>query len=425
MLRNIYSKLKSKIALDDPTSKKEASRRNFLSIGTMGLVGSLFFKIQPFYSKSKFKNFFDTNTLPGKDPELIILNDRPINAEAPPHLLVDRITPGDKFFVRNNGIPPQKENINTETWTLTVEGESALSEKSYSIADLKSKFKSHSYQLTLECGGNGRKEFNPPAKGNQWGLGAVACASWTGIRLKDLLADVGVKNDAVYVAFYGKDTHLSGDPNKVPISRGIPMNKAMEDEVLIAWEMNGQPIPHLNGYPLRLVVGGWPGSCSGKWLSKLVVRNKIHDGPKMGGQAYRVPCDPVAPGTKVPDDKMCIIESMPVKSLITYPKTGAMISLNRKLEIKGHAWAGDLEVSKMEWSIDFGSTWSSCSLTRPVNKTAWQQFSATITFPKKGYFEVWARATDSNGLNQPMILPGWNPKGYLNNACHRIAVKVE
>ncbi len=122
---------------------------------------------------------------------------------------------------------------------------------------------------------------------------------------------------------------------------------------------------------------------------------------------------------------MCIIESMPVKSLITYPKSGAMIDQGKKLDIRGHAWAGELEVTKMEYSIDFGATWKECPIEKPVNRLAWQHFSASVDFPKKGYYEVWAKATNSKGTSQPMILPGWNPKGYLNNACHRIAIKVK
>jgi hypothetical protein len=145
----------------------------------------------------------------------------------------------------------------------------------------------------------------------------------------------------------------------------------------------------------------------------------------MTGDAYRVPCEPVAPGEKVKDEDMCIIESMPVKSLITYPKSGAMLDLGKKLNIRGHAWAGELEVTKMEYSIDFGSSWTDCPVESAANRLAWQHFSASISFPKKGYYEIWARATDSQGTRQPMLLPGWNPKGYLNNACHRIAIKVK
>ena len=361
--------------------------------------------------------------LEGKSDQLIILNDKPINAETPAHLLDDPLTPNDLFFVRNNGIPPVDIDVNS--WTLTIEGESAKQKKTYTIKELKTKFKQHTYNLTLECGGNGRSEFYPPAKGNQWSTGAVGCASWTGVRLADVLKDVGMKSNAVYIGYYGKDTHLTGDPKKVPISRGIPIEKALEDESLIAWSMNGTDIPILNGYPLRLVVGGFPASVSGKWLSKIVIRDRVHDGQKMKAPAYRVPCKPVAPGTKVKDEDMCIIENMPVKSLISYPKTGAMIKYGDKLLVRGKSWTSAEKVKKVEVSIDFGETWIDCQLEESANKFAWQPFSAEIEFPQQGYYEVWARATDSNGKKQPMILPGWNPKGYLNNACHRIAVKVQ
>lgn len=357
-----------------------------------------------------------------KHKDMIVLNDKPWNIESAAHLLDDKITPNSAMFIRNNGRIP--ENIDASNWVLTIDGESIKQPKSYSLSDLKTKFKQHTYQLTLECGGNGRSEYDPPAKGNQWSVGAVHCASWTGVRLKDILNDVGMKDDAVYIAYHSADTHLSGDPSKEPISRGCPVSKAMEEETLLAFQMNGKDIPLAHGYPLRLVAGGWPASVSGKWVNRISVRDIVHDGPKMTGTAYRVPCKSVAPGEKVKDEDMCIIESMPVKSLITYPKTGAMIKKDKTLSIRGHAWAGDFEVSKMEYSIDFGATWETCTLDKPSNRLAWQHFSADIKFPKTGYYEVWARATDSNGVSQPMVVPGWNPKGYLNNACHRIAVKV-
>ena len=357
-----------------------------------------------------------------KNNEMVVLNDKPWNIEAKAHLLDDKVTPNSSMFIRNNGKIP--ENINADNWKLVINGESVKQQKTYTLQELKSKFKHYTYQLTLECGGNGRSEFNPPAKGNQWTVGAVHCASWTGIRLRDLLEDVGIKSDAVYIAYHSADTHLSGDPSKEPISRGCPISKAMQEETLLAFQMNGKDIPLAHGYPLRLVAGGWPASVSGKWVNTISVRNIVHDGPKMTGTAYRVPCKNVAPGEKVEDKDMCIIESMPVKSLITYPKSGAMIKKNKSLNIRGHAWAGELEVSKLEYSIDFGATWQECELEKPTNRLAWQHFSATIQFPKIGYYEVWAKATDSNGVAQPMVVPGWNPKGYLNNACHRIAVKV-
>ena len=163
---------------------------------------------------------------------------------------------------------------------------------------------------------------------------------------------------------------------------------------------------------------------SGKWLKKIVVRDRVHDGPKMTGTSYRVPCEPVAPGSVVPDEDMCIIESMPVKSLITFPESGIQHPLGDELTVRGHAWAGDLAVRKVEISIDFGATWLKAKLRTPVNRLAWQHWHATLEFPQPGYFEVWAQATDDAGRSQPMVLPGWNPKGYLNNACHRIAVQT-
>ena len=361
--------------------------------------------------------------IPGKDG-LIVLNDKPINAETPPHLLDDDITPANRFFIRNNGIPPAHEEIDLSTWTLEISGESCQNPATFSLEQLKQQFKHYTYQLQLECGGNGRSEYNPPAKGNQWSIGAIGCAQWTGVRLKDVLTFCGLKTDAVYIGYYGADTHLSGDPNQIPISRGVPMAKALEDEALIAWAMNGENIPLHNGYPLRLVIAGWPASTSGKWLTRIVIRNQVHDGPKMAGQSYRVPCNTVAPGTRVPDEDMCIIESMPVKSIVTFPQSGITHELGKPLAVRGHAWAGDLEVNELYISNDFGMTWKKADLKPPVNRLAWQRWNATVEFPKTGYYEVWARAVDSQGRSQPMVLPGWNPKGYLNNACHRIAIQV-
>ena len=117
--------------------------------------------------------------------------------------------------------------------------------------------------------------------------------------MSDVLKYAGIKEDAVYVAYEGKDTHLSGDPAKKPISRGVPLYKALENESLLVWDMNGEPLPLIHGAPLRMICSGWPASVSGKWLSKILIRDQIHDGPKMNGQSYRVPCKPVAPGTKV------------------------------------------------------------------------------------------------------------------------------
>lgn len=351
-----------------------------------------------------------------------VLNDRPLNMETPAHLLNDEITPADRLFVRNNGLMPL--DADETAWTLHFDGESVRSPVSFTLEQLKSEFEIVSLQMTLECGGNGRSEFDPPAAGNQWTTGAVGCPKWTGVRLKEVLDRVGIEESAVYIGYYGSDRHLSGISGKSAISRGVPIHKALEPETLLAFAMNDAPIPLAHGYPLRLVVGGWPGSVCGKWLNRISVRDRVHDGAKMTGNAYRVPCEPVARGSQVPDDAMCIIESMPVKSLITTPQSGAVVTQGEALMTGGFAWAGDHAVASVALSIDFGATWQSAQLASPSNRFAWQRFEHALVFPKTGYFEVWVKATDAQGRSQPMVVPGWNPKGYLNNACHRIAVQV-
>ena len=357
--------------------------------------------------------------LKGKEG-LIVLNDRPINAEPPAHLLDDEFTPKENHFVRNNGLPP-KQIIKANQWTFSVEGEVQKSME-FSLGDLKNKFKHHTYALQMECGGNGRAGYNPPAKGNQWKFGAVGCSKYKGVRLGDVLKATGIKQSAVYTGYYGADLHLSGNPELVSISRGTPIAKALNDYTLIAWEMNGEPLPPLHGFPLRVVSPGWPGSTSQKWLKKIVVRDRVHDGKKM--DRYRIPKYPVKPGARVALEDMVIIESMPVKSLITNPKTGTRIQQGNKLKIRGHAWAGDRFVKMVHISIDFGQTWQQTKLNGPVNPYAWQSWITTIKFPTQGYYEVWVRATDSDGVMQPMVVPGWNPSGYVNNAMHRIAITV-
>jgi DMSO/TMAO reductase YedYZ molybdopterin-dependent catalytic subunit len=408
----------------DPASRRGFLRKSGLLAMSTALGASIPFadKMPGGLIPAALANTDQPFKIAGKDRGLVVLNDRPLSVETPPHLLDDLITPADKIFIRNNGVPPV--NVDSATWVLNIGGESVESNVQFSLEQLKKEFKHYTYQLTIECAGNGRHEFNPPAKGTQWTTGAIACPEWTGVRLSDVLKKAGIKDDAVYVGFYGRDTHLSGNPDRVPISRGIPMHKALDKKTLIAWAVNGEDIPLMNGYPLRLVCGGWPASTSGKWLEKIVVRNKIHDGEKMQGDSYKVPCHPIAPGAKVLEKEMCIIESMPVKSLITFPQSGLLIKLGQQLLVRGHAWAGDLKVSAMEVSIDFGVSWQPCILKQPKNRLAWQHWSAKCDFPEKGYYEVWARAKDSSGNKQPMVIPGWNPKGYLNNACHRIAVKV-
>ena len=355
--------------------------------------------------------------LTGKDG-LTLLNDRPVNAETPPELLDDPITPTNRHFIRNNGIPP--EDVDPTTWTLTIDG-FVDNPMTLTIQELKEQFEVVTLALAVECGGNGRAFFDPPAKGNQWTYGAVACSEWTGVRLRDVLNKAGVQSNAVYTAHYGADTHLSGDPDKIPISRGVPIAKAMVETSLIAFEMNGAPLHPMNGAPLRLVYPGWPGSCSHKWVQRIWIRDQVHDGPKMTGTSYRVPAYPVAPGTKVPKKDFVIIERMPVKSLVTFPANDS--DLGMETQVRGHAWSGDRKIDRVDVSIDFGATWMQAELDAPVNKDAWQHWRLNVKFPVAGYYEVWARATDSEGEMQPFAID-WNPKGYLNNSMHRVGVRV-
>ncbi|SIO54467.1 DMSO/TMAO reductase YedYZ, molybdopterin-dependent catalytic subunit [Rhodovulum sp. ES.010] len=351
---------------------------------------------------------------------LTLLNDRPINAETPAHLLDDKVTPANRLFIRNNGrVPEHALAMDASGWTLTVDGEvdQALD---LTLDQLESDFEVITRQLTLECGGNGRAFFVPGASGNQWTTGAVGCPEWTGVRLRDVLNAAGVRDTAVYTGHFGTDPHLSGDPEKLPISRGIPIAKALEEDALIAWAMNGEPLPAIHGFPLRLVVPGYPGSASQKWLTRIRVRDQVHDGPKMGGYSYRLPAYPVAPGTEVPESDMVVMETMPVKSLITSPATRAQVD-GLTLDIRGHAWA-DGDVAAVHVSHDFGQTWAEANLEAPANRYAWQHFSATVDLPQAGYYEIWSRATDTQGRTQPVTTPGWNPRGYGNNMVHRIAV---
>ena len=353
--------------------------------------------------------------------ELTILNDRPINAETPPHLLDDLITPTKRHFVRNNGTIPNLSKEEIKNWSLSIEG-NVQKTKNYSINDLKNKFEVVTKALQLECGGNGRAFFKPPASGNQWSYGAISCSEWTGVKLADVIKASGIKRSTIYTGHFGADIHLSGDETISPLSRGVPINKALDENNIIAFAMNGKNIPIIHGAPLRLICPGWPGSTSQKWLNKIELLDHVHDGTKMTGKSYKVPKLPVKPGSKVAINDLKIIESMPIKSLITFPKTGLQLN-SLSLNVRGHAWAGDKRVKDVKISIDYGATWIEANLRNPVNTYAWQNWDLKINFPSKGYFEIWSKASDEQNISQPLDI-SWNPKGYLNNTVHRIYVNI-
>lgn len=361
---------------------------------------------------------------PGKDKGLVLLGDRPLVAETPESLLNDDTTPTARFFIRNNGQIPD-ESKQADAWSLKIEGE-VDRPLTLSLAELKSRFTPQTMRMVMECGGNGRSSFQPSARGNQWTNGGAGCAEWTGVKFADVLKAAGLKETAKFTGHYGADPHLSGDTTKDAISRGMPIDKALEPHTMIVWAMNGEPLPHIHGGPLRLIVPGWPGSLSSKWLTRVLVRKDPHDGQGMGGTSYRVPTVPIVPGSNV-DGKTNFTDmtSMPTRSIITAPANGARLAAGTKqLPLRGAAWAGDHEVQRVEVSFDAGQRWQPMEMAKPKNRYDWVRWTGTLTLPSDGYFELWVRATDSRGIAQPHVATNWNPQGYGANPFHRIAVLV-
>lgn len=361
---------------------------------------------------------------PGKDNGLILLQDRPLVAETPEHMLDDATTPISKFFVRNNGQIPD-EVANPDAHAFTIEGEVNQALR-LTVGELKSRYRAVTYRMQMECGGNGRSFFQPPTRGNQWGNGAIGVAEWTGVPLRDVLRAAGLKSSALFTGHFGFDPHLSGTPGQVAISRGMPIAKAMERHTIVAFAMNGQPIPHIHGGPVRLIVPGWPGSLSAKWLNRVLVRATPHDGPGMGGTSYRVPTIPIVPGTNV-DGRTNFrdMDSMPVRGVLTSHANGARLPAGtRSLDIRGAAWAGELDVQRVHVSTNFGQTWRTMRLAELKNKYDWRRWSGRIAFPTDGYYEIWVRAQSANGVYQPHAPANWNPQGYEANSFHRVAVLI-
>jgi sulfite oxidase len=359
---------------------------------------------------------------PGKSDKLVVLGDRPLVAETPEHLLDDDTTPVDKFFIRNNGQIPEAAK-DPDNWKIVVDGE--VNQKlELTLAELKAKFRPVTQRMVLECGGNGRSFFSPQARGNQWTNGGVGCAEWTGVRLADVIKAAGLKSSAVFTGHYGADRNLA-DASKDAISRGVPMKKALDANNLIVFAMDGQPLPNIHGGPVRLIIPGWPGSVSSKWLTRIWVREKVHDGPGMGGTSYRVAISPMVPGDRPDEKNFRDLESMPVRSIITNPMNGTSFGKDvREVKLRGAAWAGDLTVRRVDVSIDFGASWKRAQLTAPKNPYDWQRWTATVKLPSEGYYEIWTRATDSRGIMQPHVAGSWNPQGYGGNPMHRIAIRI-
>ncbi len=358
--------------------------------------------------------------LAGKDPRVVVIAEKPLVAETRPEALDDETTPAEKFFIRNNGkiVPPAG---NPARWTLSIDGEvnSALA---LSLGEIKAKFEHVTQRMVLECGGNGRSFFSPTAEGVQWQHGGAGCAEWTGVRLRDVLQTAGLKESARFTGHFGADPALDTDHPSPPISRGIPIAKAMDENTLLVFAMNGKELSPVHGFPLRLIVPGWVGSVSHKWLTRILIRKDRHDGTLMDPWSYRVPASPVQPGDAMDPTKFVDLESMPVRSIITSPAENAVVA--KTVSVRGAAWAGDQTVRLVEVSKDKGASWQRAELSPSKNPYDWTRFSAQISFAASGAHELWSRATDSLGKAQPNEAEGWNPHGYGANPVHKVVVRV-
>ena len=334
----------------------------------------------------------------------MVLGERPLVAETPEHLLDDDTTPIDKFFIRNNGQIPEATK-EPDKWKITIDGE-VNNKLELTLGELKTKFKPVTRRMVLECGGNGRSFFSPQARGNQWTNGGAGCAEWTGVRLADVLKAAGVKSSAVFSGHYGADPHLSGDTKQDALSRGVPIKKAMDENNLIVWAMNGQPLPNIHGVPVRLVIPAGQARCRSKWLTRIWVRDKEHDGQGMGEFSYRVAIKPMVPGDKADPKNFKDLESMPVRSIITSPANGTKLAAGTKeIKLRGAAWAGDLTVRQVDVSTDFGATWTRAKLEKPKNKYDWQRWTATVKLPSDGYYEIWTRGDRLQGRDAAASWP--------------------
>jgi DMSO/TMAO reductase YedYZ molybdopterin-dependent catalytic subunit len=345
---------------------------------------------------------------------LHIHDDAALNAETQVADLASALTPVEAFFVRNNGNLPQVDD--PSAWTLAVEGEVERPRR-WTVAELRAAFETVSVTAVLECAGNGRAAFRPATDGLPWGLGAVGCALWTGVRMADVLSAAGVKPSAVYTGHHAPD-RLVKDPSRAALSRGLPIAKALAPETLLAFGMNGEPLPLLHGGPLRVVAPGFPGSAWQKWLERLVLRPVEHDGEKMQGTDYRLPERPLAPGEPVDPAGFKVIETMPVKSLITSPLDGFVLPRGEDLAISGFAWSGAGEVAAVQVSADGGASWHDAALEPARERFAWRAFAASLPV-RAGEVVAMARATGADGSRQPLE-PLWNPRGYCNNAVQRV-----
>jgi len=354
--------------------------------------------------------------LPGKQP-LIKLTYRPPNYEAPIDYFKTPITPNDKFFVRYH-LADIPEKIDAKTWKLSVGGDGANGTAEFTLADLK-KLPAVEVVAVNQCSGNRRGLFQPHVAGVEWGNGAMGCARWKGAKLKDILAKAGVKPEAVEIVLDGADKAvLDKTPDFV---KSIPVAKAMEDTTIVAYEMNGEPLPHFNGFPARLIVPGWTGTYWMKHLVSIRAVTKPFEGFWMK-TAYRIPIGKF-PGARFTSQESIgpntPITEMVVNSLITTPSEGAKVK-SGKTAVSGIAWDGGYGIRSVEVSADGGKTWQAAKLGKDLGKFAFRPWSADVTVGK-GAQKIMARATNTNGQGQTTeLIP--NPAGYHHNLYSSVGV---
>lgn len=343
---------------------------------------------------------------------MLQMNGYAVNAETPLELLTDYLTPNELFFVRSHWIPRTPD---PRTWRLTVDGE-VEKPTTFSLADLR-KMRVTEVTCVLQCAGNGRGLYTPTVPGVQWRHGAVGNARWRGVRVKDVLDEAHVKATALHLHTFGSDD----PPERVPpFHRSIEMGKAMGDAIL-AWEMNGQPLPAVHGAPLRLIVPGWAGDHWMKWLVRLSPQAEPAKGFYMD-TAYRYPLTPGAPGVAFKPEEMKPLTELFVKSSITTaPKTA---HAGKAVTIAGFAFSGAPDIAKVELSDDDGATWQETKLDPRHDPYAWRLWSHAWRPSKGGKNTLLVRATDSRGSIQPREAV-WNQSGYFHNSWQAVEVEVK
>ncbi len=350
-----------------------------------------------------------------KRDDMIVHEQDPYNAEPPRPGLATTITPFDSFYVRNHGPVP---NIDTDAWRLSIDG-LVDHELTLSLADLQNRWPHRQVTATMQCAGNRRAgliEVRDIPGEDPWGPGATSTAQWTGVRLADVLADAGVHQDARYVALGAPDVSQIADPPQ-PYGGSIDLGKATSDEVLLAWAMNGDPLPAVHGGPVRVVVPGYIGARSVKWVQRITVQTTPSDN-YFQATAYRLLPAEADPATAGPGDGLPLA-AVALNAAIISPDDDAHVAAGR-LEVAGYAYAGDdRTVARVDVSTDEGRSWVQADLDPAASPWSWQHWTAAVDVTP-GKQTVIARAWDSTGASQPESPRHlWNPKGYINNSWAR------